>query len=349
MGKGIMMQVMDHDDGSGRLIAELRDLILGGERAAMIHTICRCGIPDLLIDGALSTEDLAERSATAPDLLRRVLRALEANGIFVRDVDGKWALSALGEWLRPERQGSLHPLAIYASEPWMGRAWEHLEYGLRTGKVPFDYANGAAYFAYLDQHPEARGVFDSVMATHQAQRLTTLAGAYDWSRFRHVVDVGGGHGVLLFSLVRAHPGLFGTVFDLPHVAAVAERHAAWEGLADKVSIVGGNFLDEAPPAGDALILSRILHDWPDEACVRILHRCRTAMTPAAELLILERVIEGGGGQRAEKEADVHMHVVLGGKERSRDEFAQLLAGTGFVLDRVVETTTTNQIVVARPV
>jgi O-methyltransferase domain len=343
------MQAVDPDAGGNRLIAELRDLILGGERAAMIHTICRCGIPDLLADGARTTKELAEHSDTAPDVLRRLLRALVPSGLFIEAADDKWGLTPMGEWLRPDRQGSLHPLAIYTSEPWMRRAWEQLEHGVRTGAVPFDVANGAPFFEYLDRHPDARGVFDSVMATYQTQRLTALADAYDWGKFGHIVDVGGGHGVLLFSLVRACPTLGGTVFDLPHIAAVAERHAAWEGLADRVKAVAGNFLTDIPPTGDALLLSRILHDWPDEACVRILRGCRAAMTSAGELLILERVIEVGSGQRTEKEADVHMHVVLGGKERTRTEFARLLTVACFSLERVVETSTTNQIVVGRPV
>jgi hypothetical protein len=315
----------------------------------MIHSIARCGIPDLLADRALGTEELAERSGTVPDVLRRVLRALVPSGLLAETEDGKWTLTPLGEWLRPDRLGSLHPVAIYASEAWMRSAWDHLEHGLRIGGVPFEHANGASFFEYLEHHPDARGIFDSVMATYQTQRLPGLGAVYDWSRFRNIVDVGGGHGVLLFSLLHAYPALHGTVFDLPQAVAVAERYAAWEGLEDRVEAVAGNFFHDVPPGGDALILSRILHDWPDKACVRILRGCRAAMEPAAELLILERVIEAGSGQRADKEADVHMHVVLGGKERTRVEFAQLLAEAGFALERVVETTTTNQIVVGRPI
>ena len=343
------MERTDSDSDGPDLIAALRDLLLGGERAAMVHTLVRCGIPDLLADGPLTTEQLAERSGTMPDMLGRLLRALAPSGLLDETGDGQWCLAPLGEWLRPDRPGSLHPLAVYASEPWMRAAWDRLEHGLRTGGVPFQAANGVPFFGYLDGNPEARRVFDSVMATQQTQRLTGLAEAYDWSRFRHVVDVGGGHGVLLFSLLRSCPTLKATVFDLPEVAAVARRHAVWEGLADRFAAVAGNFLDDTPPVGDAVILSRVLHDWPDEACARILRNCRAAMAASAELLILERVIGDGTGQRADKEADIHMHVVLGGKERTRAEFARLLADAGFALERVLETTTTNRIVVGRPV
>ena len=343
------MQITHVDNSEEHRIDELRDLLLGGQRAAMIHAMARCGIPDLLADGPLGTDQLAARAGTVPDVLRRVLRALVPSGIFTQTQDGRWALTPLGEWLRPSRVGSLHPLAIYASEPWMRSAWSNLEHGLRTGGVPFEDANGAPYFEYLDRHPEARLVFDSVMATNQAQRLAGLAAAYDWGRFRHVVDIGGGQGVLLFSLLRAHPELRGTVFDLPEVVAIAQRYAGWEGLSDRIDAVGGSFFTNIPPGGDALILSRILHDWPDEECLRILRNCRAAMAPGTELLILERVIEDGDGQRADKEADVHMHVVLGGRERSRVGFARLLTAADLSLERVVRTTTTNQIVVALPV
>jgi hypothetical protein len=334
---------------SASKIAELRDMILGGERASMIHVIARCGIPDLLADGALATEELAERSGTVPDMLRRVLRALVPSGLFTETPDGKWRLTPLGEWLRPGRLGSLHPVAIYASEPWMRGAWGNLEHGLRTGGVPFDAANGMPYFAYLDRNPEARRIFDSVMATRQAQWLTWLATTYDWSGFGHVVDIGGGQGNLLVSLLHAYPTLRGTVFDLPEVVAVAQRYAVWEGLADRIAAVAGNFFVDIPPRGDALILSRILNDWSDEACVRILRNCRAAMVSSAELLIFERVIEDGDGQRAEKEADVHMHVVLGGKVRTRGEFARLLEAAGFVLERVVVITSADRIIIGRPV
>ena len=342
------MTVAGSDNGERHLIAELRELVLGGERAAMIHAMVRLGVPDLLADGPLDTARLAERSGSTPDVLGRVLRALAASGLFTQTGDGKWALTTLGGWLRPDRLGGLHAFAIYANEPWMRAAWHNLEHGLRGGGVPFETANGAPFFAYLDAHPDARKIFDGVMAMHQTQRLTGLAAAYDWGRFHHIVDVGGGEGILLLHLLRACPTLHGTVFDLPHVVEVAKRHAIWEGLADRFEGVGGSFFDDVPPSGDALILSRILHDWSDEACLRILRGCRAAMTPGAELLILERIIGDGAGQRSDKEADVHMYVVLGGKERTLDEFTALLNASGFALDLVIDTTTTNQIVVGRP-
>jgi hypothetical protein len=235
-------------------------------------------------------------------MLQRMLRALVPSGLLTETAGGEWVLTPLGEWLCPDRQGSLHPVAIYASEPWMRGAWDSLEHGLRTGGVPFENANGVPYFDYLDHNPEARRVFDSVMATRNSQRLSELATAYDWARFRHIVDVGGGQGILLFGLLRAHPALIGTVFDLPEVAAVAERYAVWEGLEGRIEAVGGNFFSDNPPCGDALILSRILNDWSDKACVRILRNCRAAISASGELLVLERVIEDGIGQRAEKES-----------------------------------------------
>src|SRR5438309_1887134 len=167
------MQIADLQNSEENRIAELRDLLLGGQRAAMIHAMARCGIPDLLADGPLGTEQLAARSGTVPDVLRRVLRALVPSGVFTETEDGRWALTPVGQWLRPDRLGSLHALAIYASEPWMRSAWSNLEHGLRTGEVPFEHANGAPYFEYLDRHPEARRAFDSLMAAHQAQRLLT--------------------------------------------------------------------------------------------------------------------------------------------------------------------------------
>lgn len=342
------MEPNDSRSSDTRLVMDLRDLILGGQRAAMIHAIARCGIPDLLGEEPLETEELARRSGTVPEVLARVLRALVPNGLVTETSGGKWALTSLGTWLRPSHPGSLHALALYTSEPWMREAWACLETGLRTGDVPFEVANGASYFAYLDRHPEARRVFDGVMASNQAQRIDGLAAAYDWGNFAHIVDVGGGHGGLLFRLLKAHPGLRGTLFDLPDVAAIASRYAVWEGLSDRVNVVAGDFFTDVPPSGDALILSRVLHDWPDKECVHILRACRAAMTESARMLILERVIESGCGQRSIKEADVHMHVVLGGKERTQGDFEQILTGGGFALECLIATGTTDSLVVGRP-
>ena len=334
---------------SGRNAAEVRDLILGGQRAAMVHAVTRCGIPDLLAGGPVDLETLAQNSGTDASLLGRILRALAASDLFAQTAEGLWALTPLGELLRRDRPDSLYPLAVYASEPWMRGAWDKLEYGLRSGEVPFHHANNASYFEFLERHPESRRIFDSVMASNQMPRVATLATAYDWSQFAHIVDVGGGHGILLLNLLKAHPGIIGTVFELPQVAAAARRFAEWEGLADRMDAVAGDFFSEAPPHGDAIVLSRILHDWRDADCDTILRNCRASLNPGAALLVLEQVIEPGQGQRAAKEADIHMHVLLGGKERTREEFTALFAASGFVLTDVVATPTTNQIVVGRAV
>jgi hypothetical protein len=335
---------------AARKAAQVRDLILGGQRAAMIHAVARCGVPDLLADGPVDLAALAKRSGTVAPLLGRILRALAASGLFEQTADGAWALTSLGEMLRRDHSDSLYPVVIYAGQPWMRDAWGELEYGLRTGEVPFQRAHGTSYFEFLNRHPQDRRIFDSVMASNQLPRVATLSAAYDWSRFGHIVDVGGGQGILLAHLLRAHPGLSGTVFELPEIASAAQRSADWEGLADRMTAVAGNFFTDVPPHPcDAIILSRILHDWPDADCLQILHNCRAALELGATLLVLEQVIDPGPGQRAAKEVDVHMHVLLGGKERSGDEFAALFAASGFALADIVATGTTTHIVIGHAI
>ncbi len=339
---------MTTDADTAREAAALRDLILGGERAAMIHAVTRCGIPNLLADGPVDLQSLANRSGTVASLLGRVLRALAASNLFEQTTDGRWALTSLGAMLSRDHPVSLYSAALYAGEPWMRGAWAELETGLRTGDIPFRRAHGTDYFAFLNSHPDSRRIFDSVMAANQLPRIATLLASYDWSQFNHIVDVGGGQGILLARLLRANPEVSGTVFDLPEIAAAARRFAEWEGLTDRMNAVGGDFFTEVPPRPcDAIILSRILHDWPDADCLTILRNCRAALDPGATLLVLEQVIEPGPGQRAVKEVDVHMHVLLGGKERSQEEFAALFAASGFSLADIVTTTTTSQIVIGR--
>ena len=152
---------------------------------------------------------------------------------------------------------------------------------------------------------------------------------------RQVVDVGGGQGVLLAAVLRAHPHLRGVLFDQPAVVAGAAPVLRAAGVADRCEVVGGDFFAAVPAGGDVYLLSRILHDWDDAratALLRVLHR---AARPGARLVVVERVLPPGDAPHPGKLIDLTMLVMLGGRERTEAEFRALLAGAGFSLTRVV--------------
>ncbi len=219
--------------------------------------------------------------------------------------------------------------------------WGDLAHSVRTGRPALEHRFGMDSFSYLAQHPEEAALFDEAMADFSRQIAAAVAAAYDFSGLGAVVDVGGGNGTLLAGILAAHPGLRGTVFDLPHVAARAADRLREAGLADRAEAVGGDFFREVPPGADAYLLKHVIHDWADARAARILAACRTAMGPAARLLVVEAIypprIDGSDASRGAAANDVNMLVCTGGRQRCEREFRALHAAAGLRLTRIVPT------------
>ena len=169
--------------------------------------------------------------------------------------------------------------------------------------------------------------------------------AYDFSGCGTIVDVGGGNGSLLASVLAANPSARGILFDLPHVLDQARRQLAAAGVAERCELVGGDFFAGVPAGGDAYLLRWVLHDFDDERAARILQSCRAAMPPEGRLLVIEQVIADGGkpGEWMTKFLDLQMLILLGGQERTEAEFRELFAAAGFRLRRVIATRSPSSI------
>jgi hypothetical protein len=195
-----------------------------------------------------------------------------------------------------------------------------------TGEQGFSRTYGKKIFDYLAEHPEESRVFDGSMAAGSSF-FAEVPAVYDFSGAATVVDIGGGRGVLLAAILGAHPGLRGVLYDADHVVGAAAPFLERAGVADRVTLVGGDFVESVPSGGDVYLLSRVLHDWTDEQCHTILRNCRDATTPGARLLIIERVIHDH--PTLALDWDVQMMMMTGGRERTRDEYAALLEPHSF--------------------
>ena len=154
-----------------------------------------------------------------------------------------------------------------------------------------------------------------------------VATTYDFSGLATVVDVGGGHGILLAAILSRHPHLTGTVFDLPQAVTDDLPATASSDVASRWTVATGSFFDGVP-TGEALVLKAVLHDWPDERCVEILTRCREALPEAGVVLLVETVLGRAGHEVTAAFSDLNMLVLPGGRERSEREYADLLAAAG---------------------
>lgn len=306
---------------------ELRRKIMGFIVAQAIHAVTEAGVVDALAGGPRPAAELAAATGTDPDALRRFLRALAGEGLFVEEPAGTFALTEVGALLRSDTPGSLrHFSRLMVDEAY--QVWELAGHSLRTGEAAFAHRFGRPMFDWLADHPEKAAGFSAAQAGLVELRLLPLLD-HDWSGVSTVVDVGGGNGGLLARLLARHAHLAGTLLDEPHVVEQARAHLAEAGVGDRCRLVPGDFFAAVPGGGDTYVLAQILHDWDDEHAGRILARCREAIPEHGRLLILEQAIAEDGQPHPAKLLDLHMLVLLGGRERTEAEWRALLAAAGF--------------------
>lgn len=316
--------------------AVVTQMIFGKWVSMALSVAAKLRLADALADGPKSVADLAASTGTHAASLFRVLRALASVGVFAEEPDGRFRQTPLSEVLRSNVPGSMRAVADYCGADWSWRPWGQLLETVRNGQTAFDAVFGEQAFDYLAKHPAESAVFNEGMTGFSMQAAPAVAEAYDFSPFGTIVDVGGGHGLLLTTILAKYPGPRGVVFDSPHVVAGAGPRIADAGLADRCRAEGGDFF-AAVPAGDAYILKHIIHDWADDKSTTILRNCRTAANPGAKLVLVEMVIPPGNEPSPGKLLDLEMLVIASGKERTESEYASLLAGAGWRLTRILPT------------
>ncbi|WP_233621864.1 methyltransferase [Amycolatopsis sp. WAC 04182] len=314
---------------------ELRRKIMGYIVSQAIFAVTEAGVVDLLAEGPVEVESLAGEARVDADALTRFLRVLVAEDLFVEEPRGTFGLTAGGELLRSDQPGSLrHLVTLMRGESYL--AWQDAGHSLRTGEAGFDAVFGKPLFEWLAAHPEQAADFDAAQAGLVAKRMEPLLDSawWDWSGTSSVVDIGGGNGTLIGALLARHGHLTGRLFDQPHVVEHADLTAHGAGVADRCEVVGGDFFAAVPGGADVYLLAQILHDWSDEDAVLILRRIREAIPPHGRLLILEQIIPDDDRPHPEKLLDLHMLVLLGGRERGEAEWRGLLVEGGFDLVEV---------------
>lgn len=328
--------------------ATLMQLITGNWVAHAVAVAADLRVADALAEGPAAAGDIARAKGVNAGALYRVMRALAMSGVFVEHQDQRFSLTDVGECLRSGGPRSLRELAVALHRPWHHAAWGELARSVATGGSAFREAHGgAALFAWLGAHPDEARTFGGAMTDYSAQASITVAGEYDFSRFARIADVGGGHGVLLATILAAHAGPRGVLFDLPHVAERARQTLAEAGVASRCEIAGGDFFEGVPRGCDAYLLKSVLHDWDDERCVTILRNCRDAMSPDGRVLVVEMVVPGPGEASFAKVLDLELLVLTdGGKERTERELSELFDRAGLRLERVTRTASPSCVIEA---
>lgn len=318
--------------------AQLMSLLMGNYTLQMLATAVRMGIFDRLSDEPTPAHSLAEHAGTLPEPTYRLMRALTVIGALVELPERRFSLGPLGKLLRKDAPCSFASLTLNNAAPWGAEVSWTLLHSMKTGESGFRKVFGKSMFEWLSEHPEDERLFSEGMSTFSGLEIGSILSSYDFSQHASVVDVGGAHGELLEAVLRAHPLTTGTLFDVPSVIGRAATIARAEGVAQRCSLVGGDFFGSVPAGKDLYILKHILHDWDDERALRILRNIESAMPRGGHLLIAEQGIAPPGVPNPGKLLDVVMLSLLeSGRERSAEDFASLLSRAGLELERAIPT------------
>ncbi|MFE5490186.1 methyltransferase [Streptomyces virginiae] len=280
------------------------------------------------------TAELARTVEAHPESLATLLRYLAMLGV-VRDGPDGFRLTGVGALLDARAPGSMRPLALMYGGPFY-QSFAHLAHAVRSGQPGFEHLYGENHFDHFSRDPELAALFDQSMVSSApifeplpAHPVLTAAATAP-GRPRTVVDIAGGTGELLGRILTAHPTLRGTLLERPQVLAAARTRLAATPAGARCAFRAGDFAD-VPPGGDVYVLSRVLHDWDDDRCRSILRHCADAMPGHADLLIVERLLPADGAASLATAWDLHMMCNTGGRERTAEHYARLLADCGLAL------------------
>jgi O-methyltransferase domain/Dimerisation domain len=323
------------------------ELILGAWISQGITAVVDLGVADALADGPLPIDQLAGRVGADPDALRRLLRALIGRGIFAQRTDRRYELTPLADLLRSDVRVSIAAMARLIGSRQHREHWSLLTEAIKTGTSVIPALRGKSFFEYMGDEPEFGQIFNDAMTSVSSATIGPVVNAYDFTPYRTIVDVAGGHGRLLAAILASAPNAQGVLYDLPDVAVGATPLLQEKHVAERVRIVGGSFFDGVPADGDVYILKHIIHDWDDEASLQILRNVRTAAAIGTTLLLVEPVIPEDDRGSIGKWMDMEMLIVNNGRERTASEYRRLLEAAGFQMIRVVDTSSSFSIIEAR--
>jgi hypothetical protein len=302
-----------------------------------MHVVAEFGVSDFVGDEPTPVAQLAAKTGMNADALDRILRLLAGHGVFAREPHG-YIHTEASRVLRSDHPHSMRSFGRMMGMPVIWQRFTELGQTAKTGKPTVDWAGLVAYFA---EHPEEASVFNQAMVGRSGNVVPAVLGAYDFTPFGKIADIGGGRGHLLQAILQSTPSASGILFDLPHVIADASGAAS-----ARLQLVAGDFFRDVLPSADAYVLMEVIHDWADEEAADILSAVRRVAPAHARLIIVETLVSQEPGPHFGKVLDVVMLAVTGGRERTASEYDALLRSAGFRLERIIPTPSQHSVVEA---
>ena len=300
-------------------------------------------VADLIGVGSKPVAELARSTSTNEDALFRILRLLAMMGIFTETEPRHFSLTPPAELLRSDHPQSMRDTVMWLADPFHFNIAAKLLHSVRSGQPTVEHVTGKPAFEYFSSDQLEFDRFHLAMTNLSAMAVGAALEAYDFSSFGTVVDVGGGHGFAICSILKKYPQMQGVLFDLKDIVPGADERIRKFGLQERCRTAFGDFFQAVPEGGDVYFMKHILHDWTDEQATTILRNCRRALDSkrhgnrAGKVVLLEFVVPPGNQPHPSKIIDIEMLFFPGGRERMEQEWLDVFADAGFRLSRIVPT------------
>jgi hypothetical protein len=326
----------------------LLDLIQGSVITQALHAAAQLGLAEILAGGPLAAGEIAGRAGSDPEATYRLLRALSGFEVFAERPDGRFELTPMADALRGDAPDSMRGIALLMGHPLFWEDWGQLLRSVRTGEASLPALRGMGAREFLMANPEYAATFFQGMGDLSVPETDPVIAAHDFSGYRTIVDVGGGRGALLAGILgRAHQS-HGVLFDAPHATAEAAEVLGAAGVAGRCTIEHGSYFETVPAGGDAYLLKHTLHDFSEAQSLAVLKNIRDAISADGSLFVIEYVLPGHNTRHIGNIIDLWLMLLLGARERTAEQYAELFAGAGFKLARVIPTTSPVSIIEAVP-
>jgi hypothetical protein len=321
---------------------------MGSMITQAIYVAAKLGIADILGNGPLPAEEIAQRADADPDATYRLLRLLASYSIFREQEDGRFTLTPMADALREDSPVSMRGMALLLGHPIHWEDWGQLIMAVQTGEPVLPKLHGMGGYEFLAANPEFAVAFEGGMGNLSKLETEPIAAGYDFSQFRTIVDVFGGQGALLAAILSRAQDTGGILADWRTGALKAAEFLQDAGVADRCTIETTDFFEKPPDGGDAYILKHIVHEWPEAQSLEILSNVRSVMDKNGKLLMIEFELPDGPEQHPGKLVDLWLMILMGGRERTTAQYSKLLSNAGFRLSRVIPTASAAAIIEAVP-
>jgi hypothetical protein len=321
----------------------LQQIATGYILSRCLHVIADLGVADVLDETPRTASELASLLEVHPRALERMMSLLAAHGVFEARGD-RFGHSPASRLLREDHPQSARPFVQIFGTRFQWQSYGALAHTLHTSQPATEAVIPEGMWAYLAEHPQESAIFNAAMVSKARVQIGGVLASYDFSRFGLVCDIAGGLGHFLQAMLEVAPATNGVLFELPHVIEKVEALAA-----ERLQLQAGDFFKDDLPVCDAYVLMEVIHDWADPEAEAILQAVRRAAPPEARVLLLETIIPDHPGPDWAKVLDIQMMTMLGGLQRTREQYEALFEEAGFALTEEIDTGAGISIIEAVPV